>query len=369
MEDSCKLPTVFALSQILSGMATKGADTANGLNYTSADQIVYSGVYHFGKDDLGEIPSDIDSGGMLVVYHERETNNTISGHEPDFGGTVADTTGYAGHKYIRQVIWPDGPDFITPFTRTGELASSGVYVWTDWQTLGGGMRRIEMTGNVSADDVKLNVLYYSNGAYTLTLPDPADCSPGTKIGLEQYADGGRVTYMSNGATTTMTVYPAHAATADGADSGTVLGPNIYIFEAIVNNDGTAEWILDVDNNINAVVMASLNAFRAEMNEINGTWFAALNQEKIDRAAADTFEENERIKADGILTNTIGAGFDTTNTVKAKTNDLQDDIDIINNKLGNNINTSNKTVTKEILKIGVPSFLEVLLYDIFEYHRF
>ena len=45
MEDSCKLPTVFALSQILSGMATKGKDTANGLNYTSADQIVYSGVY------------------------------------------------------------------------------------------------------------------------------------------------------------------------------------------------------------------------------------------------------------------------------------------------------------------------------------
>ena len=353
MEDNRKLPTVFALSQILSGMATKGAGATNGLNYNSADQIVYSGVYHFGKDELGEIPSDIESGGMLVVYHERETNNTISGHEPDFGNTAADTTGYAGHKYIRQVIWPDGPDFITPFTRTGELTSSGVYVWTDWQTLGGGgMPRIEMTGNIGAAGIKPNSLYYSNGAYTLTLPDPASYSPGTKIGLEQYADGGHVTYTSNGVTTTMSVYPAHAATANGADSGTILGPNIYIFEAIVNNNGVAEWILDVDNNINTVVMASLEAFRAEMSEINDTWFAALNQEKIDRANADNTEKDLRIAADGVLTQTIGDGFTETDTVRAKTDDLEQSIDIIEDRLGDatKINTSDKTVAKEVTRI-------------------
>ena len=89
-----------------------------------------------------------------------------------------------------------------------------------------------------------------------------------------------------------------------------------------------------------------------MSEINDTWFAALNQEKIDRAAADTLEENERIEADGILTNTIGAGFDTTETVKKKTDKLQESINTINSRLGDTtkINTTDKTVAKEVARI-------------------
>lgn len=350
MEDNSKLPTVFAVNQLLSGMATSGGSNANGLTYRSANELVYCGIYHFTTGGLSDIPSEIESGGMFVVYHERESNNVIDGHEPDFGNSVDAKTGYRNHQFVRQVVWPDGPNFITPFTRTGTLTGNS-YTWTDWQTLGGGLQRIPMTSNITAANVKKNVLYYSFSAYTLELPDPTTCTLGTKIGIEQYHDGGQVKYTSGGSTTSMNVYPAHLADTNGGSTDTVIGPNVYIFEVVAKESGGVEWVLDVDNNINTTIEIAINGLKDMLDAATLTWTTELNEERRVRAAADSAEENARIGADTEIRNLIGTSenyFSTasTGTVAAKVKTNAAGISDINSRIGTGF-TSSDTVAKAI----------------------
>lgn len=239
--DNQKIPTLFAVNQLFSGLnANPDGTTVN------ADNIKLCGVFRFDPGKLNGIPTEVTTGGILVIHTERPEKTTFESYQPEFGGTAADTTGYTGKNKVRQILWPDGPENITPYTRT---CNNGE--WTQWQTLGGNLRRVKLDSNKTALG---NVMYYSFGNYTLTLPDPATLAPGTKVALEQYTGTGTVKWVQGSNTYTQATEPAFQADEEGAPTSTKIGPHVYYFEVIISENGNSrEWIMDVDNDLSMTV--------------------------------------------------------------------------------------------------------------------
>ena len=286
--DSQKIPTLFAINQLFSGLSTEKPDGSK----PSANEVKVCGVFRFSADRLSDIPAEVTTGGILVVYNERHKKETYNNYAPELGGTAGRTSGYVNKQRVRQVLWPDGPDNITPYTRTYNESATGDK-WTQWQTLGGNLRRVKLDSNKTALG---NVMYYSFGNYTLTLPDPASFAPGTKVALEQYAGEGTVKWVSGADTYTQNTEPAYQASATGGVTPTVIGPRVYYFETIVENDGTRSWIMDVDNDISLTI-----------NDLRDR----IGDEAVTRKNADDTETDARIAADALLRRHVNATLGLT----------------------------------------------------------
>jgi hypothetical protein len=169
---------------------------------------------------------------------------------------------------IRQIIYPDSTNDPTPYTRVGYGAAGGTITWSIWNTLGGNMIRkildhniVSINSNASDRYALPNTMYESFGNYTLQLPDPNDYGLGTRIGLEQWAGTGQVTFVSGGDTYTQNT---------GADidiDGNYIGAIIYLFEVVDAEVSTIanpvyEWKMDTLQNYDGVI-AALEAEIAE----------------------------------------------------------------------------------------------------------
>ncbi len=271
-----KLPTSYAVNQLFAG--------ANIPANTSADTLMACGNYRFNTTTTSLPTHMLTKTGILTVMHDRPalpTNNNYGGNPSSSGGSAS---------VIRQVAWPDDKDDVTPYTRTYQNGS-----WGEWQTMGGGLRRVKLEsnlGNTANNEAKSlpNVMYYSFGNYTLTLPKTDKLPYGSKIGLEQWGGEGAVAsseqwtvqltagninkYVNGRYPKSATedgqyteamiraedvgsyikesfmqvTSPAYESDLDGALTDIYIGPQVYQFE-IVDNDGTKTWMMDVDNNI------------------------------------------------------------------------------------------------------------------------
>ena len=149
-------------------------------------------------------------------------------------------------KRIRQCYYPDDPNTGSPMTRTGsadldQANTFGEITWSPWENMGGGLRRVVMTGNV--DPAQFNVMYESFGNYTLTLPNPADTPVGTKICLEQYNGTGLVKCVIGSATYTQITDAVLDSNTDPVAAMT------YMFECCLSSNGTdKEWVMDYEHN-------------------------------------------------------------------------------------------------------------------------
>lgn len=277
-----KLPTAYAVNQLFSGetlAANKNVDT-----------VTECGNYRFIASTTG-LPSHMNgTTGILTVLHDRPsiTEGVFGGADPVKGSPVA----------IRQIAWPDGPNDVTPYTRT----KTG-NTWGEWVTMGGNLRRVKLTANTTA---QTNVMYYSFGNYTLTLPNPSNYPLGTRIGLEQYSGTGKVVYGSYSQITE----PAYQADNSGNPTSTVIGPNVYFFEIVEGtNNGTREWLLDVDNDLSKTIENIRTAISTEtITRLNND-----NDEAATRLARDnaleaeiTAEASTRESADTTLQNNINS---------------------------------------------------------------
>lgn len=302
--DNEKVPTVYAVNQLFSGLAVANTSNMNDLKAC--------GVYRF-STKLNNMPEAVTSGGTIVVYNERLSEDEVENHAAVLGGTTTTDFGYTEKSYVRQIIWPDGPDNITPYTRT--FVNN---IWTEWQTLGGNLRRVQLTANLTTETnpAQINVMYYSFGNHTLYLPNPNKYPLSTRIGLEQYLGKGTVKWVNEGTTYTQNTEPAYQADSTGEPTTTVIGPNVYYFEIVeATANGTRTWILDVDNDLSNTVtdirakisseaIARKNADDALEDKVNSTLGvhiaspysgttinARINNEETARKSKDTELEN------------------------------------------------------------------------------
>ena len=226
-----KLPTSYAVNQLFSGellAVNKNVDT-----------VIQCGNYRFQastNNTSNGLPSHMVSvTGILTVLHDRTSipAGVFGGGEPTGGSPTA----------IRQIAWPDGPNDITPYTRT-KVGST----WGEWVTMGGNLRRVKLTANTTA---QTNVMYYSFGGYTLTLPNANSYPLGTQVGLEQWYGKGTVQYQDGqNEPLTLETTPAYQADNTGTPTHTIDGPRVYFFEIVENTNttpATRTWILDIDN--------------------------------------------------------------------------------------------------------------------------
>ena len=267
------IPTSYAVNQLFSG---EPIDPNESLN-----DIIKCGNYRF-TGEIGDLPDHLQGKtGILTVLHDRveETDGEFGVSDPSAPKPTA----------VRQILWPDGPEDITPYTRTGMSYGGQVFGWCEWATMGGNLRRVKLLMNTNA---QINVLYYSFGNYTLTLPDPSIYPLGTRIGLEQYSGTGTVKWQaSTQSILTQITTPAYAADDSGEPTTDIIGPNVYYFEIVEDNNGNRQWILDVDNDISNTI-----------TNIRGT----IGREILDRKAAIDAEASARANADTVLDNRISA---------------------------------------------------------------
>ena len=252
------LPTSYAINQLFSGKLLE--------NNKDINTVLQCGTYRFQESTNNtdtHMPSHLrNAKGILTVMHERIAFQTKSFGAPTPTASIAAT--------IRQIVWPDGPNDITPYTRTKVNG-----VWSEWVTLGGNMRRVKLDSNITA---QTNVMYYSFGNHTLTLPDPSTYPLSTRIGLEQWLGRGTVRWVNGSTTYTQTTDPAYQADSTGAATTTVIGPNVYYFEIVEDTaSGTRAWMLDVDNDLSNTI-----------TDIR----ANISSEALTRAAADTALEQK-----------------------------------------------------------------------------
>lgn len=277
-KDNEKIPTLYAVNQLFSGQSIGNTSDINSLTAC--------GVFKFGSR-LRNMPDAITTGGILVVYNERLSKTTVDGHAAVLGGTTSANFGYSNKSYIRQIIWPDGPDNITPYTRT-RINNN----WTEWQTLGGNLRRVQLTANLTSETnpAQTNVMYYSFGNHTLFLPNPNTYPLGTRIGLEQYMGRGTVKWNASTSTVyTQITEPAYRADENtGLPTSTIIGPNVYYFEIVEENaSGTRTWLLDVDNDLSQTV----TSIRADISTETAARINADSAEATARSAKDAELQN------------------------------------------------------------------------------
>lgn len=230
-----QVPSSYALNHLFSGGSLASSVDANTL--------VECGNYRFNTTTTNLPAHLVGSTGLMTVMHERQTPPSTA-----FG--IAHTSDIAPTT-VRQIIWPDGPIDITPYSRTKVSGS-----WTSWQMLGGNLQRIRLTSNLTADHVQSNATYYSFSNFSIALPNAANYPLGTKIYLEQYSGQGSVTAVNpNNAGDPFSVVtsPCYLMNNAGEVTTTIVGPNLYMFEVVEEATvGVKTWQLDVDNNSAAI---------------------------------------------------------------------------------------------------------------------
>ena len=200
-----------------------------------------------------------------------------------------------GVRY-RQIYYPDSTTETTPYTRVGTGASSDSVAWSVWTTMGGNWVCEILGGNKTGI---VNYMYHSFNSWTLTLPDPTLYVTGTRIGLTQWVNSGKVVWGTN----------EQVTIPDISEEGTTVGALQYIFQIVPNDSGVNIWALDVDNNIDGTIDTLVGNFQSKVDTINATITNLTNRVAIEeqtRASEDTSIRNEFRAADTNLNNTFTA---------------------------------------------------------------
>lgn len=214
------------------------------------------------------------------------------------------SAGYPSVKGVsryRQIYYPDSLTETTPYTRVGESNSTtGVITWSTWTTMGGNWVCEILGGNKTGI---VNYMYHSFNNWTLTLPDPTLYVTGTRIGLTQWMNSGKVVWGTN----------EQVTTPDISEEGTAVGALQYIFQIVPKKqpDGSSVniWALDVDNNIDGTVEKLVENFQSKVDTINTKITNLTNRvakEEQTRASEDTAIRNEFRAADTALENDLNA---------------------------------------------------------------
>ena len=222
-----------------------------------------------------------------------------------------------GVRY-RQIYYPDSTTETTPYTRVGRGTSTSNISWSTWTTMGGNWVCEVLTSNKTA---VVNYMYHSFGSWTLTLPDPTQYVQGTRIGLTQWLNQGKVVYSST----------EQVTTPDLNKAGQVIGALQYIFQIVPNSAGVNQWSLDVDqdlsdwlNEMRAGLQTNIdNLYERHVQDTERlenlvdatatTLQNAINKEIQDRTNADALLKTE-------LTNTINTNVTALNSkIAAETN--------------------------------------------------
>lgn len=204
-------------------------------------------------------------------------------------------------KYrYRQIYYPDSTTETTPYTRVGNSTNGTTITWSVWTTMGGNWVCEILGGNKTGI---VNYMYHSFNSWTLTLPDPKLYVTGTRIGLTQWVNNGKVVWGTN----------EQVTTPDISEEGTVVGALQYIFQIVPKKqpDGSSVniWALDVDNNIDGTVDKLVENFQSKVDTINTTITNLTNRvatEEQTRASEDTAIRNEFRAADTALENDLNA---------------------------------------------------------------
>lgn len=204
-------------------------------------------------------------------------------------------------KYrYRQIYYPDSTTETTPYTRVGNSTNGTTIIWSVWTTMGGNWVCEILGGNKTGI---VNYMYHSFNSWTLTLPDPKLYVTGTRIGLTQWVNNGKVVWGTN----------EQVTTPDISEEGTVVGALQYIFQIVPKKqpDGSSVniWALDVDNNIDGTVEKLVENFQSKVDTINTTITNLTNRvakEEQTRASEDTAIRNEFRAADTALENDLNA---------------------------------------------------------------
>lgn len=204
-------------------------------------------------------------------------------------------------KYrYRQIYYPDSTTETTPYTRVGNSTNGTTITWSVWTTMGGNWVCEILGGNKTGI---VNYMYHSFNSWTLTLPDPKLYVTGTRIGLTQWVNNGKVVWGTN----------EQVTTPDISEEGTVVGALQYIFQIVPKKqpDGSSVniWALDVDNNIDGTVEKLMENFQSKVDTINTTITNLTNRvakEEQTRASEDTAIRNEFRAADTALENDLNA---------------------------------------------------------------
>lgn len=194
-------------------------------------------------------------------------------------------------KYrYRQIYYPDSTTETTPYTRVGNSTNGTTIIWSVWTTMGGNWVCEILGGNKTGI---VNYMYHSFNSWTLTLPDPKLYVTGTRIGLTQWVNNGKVVWGTN----------EQVTTPDISEEGTAVGALQYIFQIVPNASGVNIWALDVDNNISGTIDAVVDRFQDDINNINttlGDLNKQLNEEITNRINADTSIRNDFTAADAAM---------------------------------------------------------------------
>lgn len=204
-------------------------------------------------------------------------------------------------KYrYRQIYYPDSTTETTPYTRVGNSTNGTTIIWSVWTTMGGNWVCEILGGNKTGI---VNYMYHSFNSWTLTLPDPKLYVTGTRIGLTQWVNNGKVVWGTN----------EQVTTPDISEEGTAVGALQYIFQIVPKKqpDGSSVniWALDVDNNIDGTVEKLVESFQSKVDTINTTITNLTNRvatEEQTRASEDTAIHNEFRAADTALANDLNA---------------------------------------------------------------
>ena len=200
-------------------------------------------------------------------------------------------------KYrYRQIYYPDSTTETTPYTRVGNSTNGTTIIWSVWTTMGGNWVCEILGGNKTGI---VNYMYHSFNSWTLTLPDPKLYVTGTRIGLTQWVNNGKVVWGTN----------EQVTTPDISEEGTTVGALQYIFQIVPDGSGTNIWALDVDNNIDGTVDKLVENFQSKVDTINTTITNLTNRvakEEQTRASEDTSIRNEFRAADTALENDLNA---------------------------------------------------------------
>lgn len=198
-------------------------------------------------------------------------------------------------KYrYRQIYYPDSTTETTPYTRVGTSTNGTTITWSVWTTMGGNWVCEILNGNKTGI---VNCMYHSFNNWKLTLPDPKLYVMGTRIGLTQWVNEGKVVWGTN----------EQVTTPDISEEGTAVGALQYIFQIVPKKqpDGSSVniWALDVDNNISGTIDAVVDRFQDDINDINttlGDLNKQLNEEITNRINADTSIRNDFTAADAAM---------------------------------------------------------------------
>lgn len=262
------IPSAYAMGKLFTGVTLQ--DDID-LNTYVAPGVSRVNTYNNGPP--------VTSPGYLVIHtvNPDEDNSSIK------------------YRY-RQIYYPDSTTETTPYTRVGTSTDGNVIAWSVWTTMGGNWVCEILNGNKTGI---VNYMYHSFNNWTLTLPDPTLYVTGTRIGLTQWVNSGKVVWGTN----------EQVTTPDISEEGTTVGALQYIFQIVPNASGVNIWALDVDNNIDGTVDTLVGNFQSKVDTINATITNLTNRvatEEQTRASEDTSIRNEFRAADTNLNNTFTA---------------------------------------------------------------